>query len=468
MARELAATLQAFELQAELPARLPVGRGTVHPIQGLLRLDAPIVELRLLLDGEPHPAWLSPDPHPWDEAGRHEFWGWAPLPAVSRPRPLELELVAVHSDGSRSSCILGTTELIPSEREPLELPPPAAGPRIVICMATYDPAPELFERQLASIRAQTLENWVCIVCDDRSTPEGLATVRRGCASDPRFVLVESDGVQRGPYDNFQRALDRVPAWAEAVALSDQDDHWYPHKLATLWERLDTTGAQLAYSDVRIVTEGGEVIAETYWTTRRNNYTDLTSLLVANTITGAASLFRAELLDDLLPFPWRINGVMHDWWIGTTALALGEVAYVEEALHDYVQHGANVLGHQAPPIERPSVGELSAFLRRGVPGQPGFDLAVANARSAYFNHTRRVMLTARVLNRRVGSRTTPQKRAILHRVGHMDESRRKLAWMMGRGALRSGRVSDTLGRDFLLGRGIAWRYWAATRSPAARP
>ena len=49
--------------------------------------------------------------------------------------------------------------------------------------------------------------------------------------------------------------------------------------------------------------------------RRNNHADLLSLLVANSVTGAASLFRRELLDDALPFPPAQFAHYHDHWIG---------------------------------------------------------------------------------------------------------------------------------------------------------
>ena len=61
-------------------------------------------------------------------------------------------------------------------------------------------------------------------------------------------------------------------------------------------------AQLVYSDARVVSRDGELISETWWNRRRNNHSDLLSLLVANAVTGAASLFRRELLDHALPVP----------------------------------------------------------------------------------------------------------------------------------------------------------------------
>ena len=81
-------------------------------------------------------------------------------------------------------------------------------------------------------------------------------------------------------------------------MADQDDVWRPDKLALLLARIGN--AQLIYSDARVVARTGELISETWWNRRRNNHSDLLSLLVANSVTGAASLLRRELLDVVLP------------------------------------------------------------------------------------------------------------------------------------------------------------------------
>ena len=92
----------------------------------------------------------------------------------------------------------------------------------------------------------------------------------------------------------------VPRSADFVTLCDQDDCWYPEKLERL---LGSIGdAQLAYSDARVVSPEGEMIQPSFWTVRNTNYTNFGSLLLANTVAGAASLFRRELLEDVLPLP----------------------------------------------------------------------------------------------------------------------------------------------------------------------
>ncbi|WP_152176295.1 glycosyltransferase, partial [Mycobacterium tuberculosis] len=69
---------------------------------------------------------------------------------------------------------------------------------------------------------------------------GEEAVRSGLAEavgdDARFRVV-SDGRRLGFYLNFERGLAAVPEEAEWIALSDQDDHWYPSKLEVMLPHL---------------------------------------------------------------------------------------------------------------------------------------------------------------------------------------------------------------------------------------
>ena len=104
------------------------------------------------------------------------------------------------------------------------------------------------------------------------------SIERLVEDDERFVVSRAEE-RGGFYRNFERALGMVPARAELVALCDQDDRWYPDKLATL--RRSIGSAQLVYSDQRLVTSDGRVLRETLWKGRRNNHTNFASLVIAN-------------------------------------------------------------------------------------------------------------------------------------------------------------------------------------------
>ena len=157
-------------------------------------------------------------------------------------------------------------------------------------MATYEPPADLLRMQLDSIREQTHGNWVCVISDDCSSDESFARLRELTDGDDRFAVSRSPE-RLGFYRNFERALSMAPPAADFVAYCDQDDRWHPNKLERL---LGSIGdAQLVYSDARIVSPDGSVVRPSYWTERRNNYTNFASLLIANSVTGAASLFRRE-------------------------------------------------------------------------------------------------------------------------------------------------------------------------------
>lgn len=323
----------------------------------------------------------------------------------------------------------------------------APTPSVAICMATFDPDPGLLEQQIESIRAQTHEAWTCLISDDGSSPERFEALRRLVGEDPRFTVSRAPE-RLGFYLNFERALEMAPADAAFVALADQDDRWYPEKLATLLEAC--SGAQLAYSDMRIVDESGRVVSETFWRGRRNNYTDLTSLLLANTVTGAASLFRRELLELVLPFPPRIGDAFHDQWIASVALATGRIDYVDRPLYDYVQHGSAARGHEAAMRPWSPRRLLSWRNPRGSLSRIG-----EHAERSYETNVRRIALAARTIEARAGGRMEPDKARAVRRLAGLEEGLTPAGWL----ALRSGRRlagrNETMGIELSLATAIAW-------------
>ncbi len=326
-------------------------------------------------------------------------------------------------------------------------------------MASFDPEPALLERQLASIRAQTHGAWVCLISDDGSSPERFELLRSATADDQRFKLAPAP--QRlGFYLNFERALQMVPPEAAFVALADQDDDWYPEKLAAL---LAGRGdAELVYSDMRIVDEAGRTISETFWRGRRNNHTDLASLLLSNTVTGAASLFRRELLDLALPFPPPVGDPFHDQWLAAVALATGRIAYVDRPLYDYVQHGGAARGHEAAmrpwdPGRHLSWREPRATLRR---------LAVHGERS-YEDNVRRIGLSAQTLEARAGARMTPAKARAVRRIAHLGRPPEPAGWLALRSLRRLTGRNETMGIELSLAAAIWLRRLRAAGARSGR-
>jgi hypothetical protein len=310
---------------------------------------------------------------------------------------------------------------------PPEAPLPGTA-SLAVCMATFEPDPALFRAQVESLRAQTDTDWVCVVSDDGSAPERLERIRAELGDDPRFLLSQAPERQ-GFYRNFERAMRLAPASARLIALCDQDDRWHPDKLATL--RTAIGGAALVYSDQRLVDAGGRVLRETMWEGRANNHDDLVSMLIANSITGAAMLMRREVAELALPFPDTPAHAFHDAWLAAVALAAGDVAYVDRPLYDYVQHRGAIFGavtHGERPPER----------RR-------------SAKGAYFRGYLPRALLAQVLLLRTSP--APAKRRDLERFIAAERSSAAALWLAGR-TLRHH--ATTLWGELELLPGLAWR------------
>jgi glycosyltransferase involved in cell wall biosynthesis len=385
------------------------------------------------------------------------FWGVLTIEAGTGPT-CELALRARLVDGAVATAPLARLALttLPQGRA-AEVPEPADGPLVAICMATYEPPMDLFRRQIESIRLQTHSNWVCVISDDCSTPARFAELEAECAGDPRFIITRSPR-RLGFYLNFELALALAPANADYVALADQDDRWFPDKLATLLAGIGE--AQLIYSDARLIDEQGAVLSDTYWVQRRNRHDDLLSLLVANSVTGAASLMPRALLDHILPFPPAQFAHFHDHWIGLVALSRGDIAFVEHPLYDYVQHHAATLGHAAAN-RMTALGDRLRSLRSDPRER------VRMWRLHYFVDVARLQQLATILLLRGERGMRADKRRSLERFLGADQSLRALAGLWRRGARELVGTPETLGAEWMLAYAFTWRR-LLTASARPRP
>jgi glycosyltransferase involved in cell wall biosynthesis len=462
-------------LDAKLPETIFVGRGSALYLSGwCYHSKNRIKKLEICVNGVTQPVkafgmarrdvWENHSHHP--ESNEHSyrsgFWAIVALPEVKQCVQSAIRLQVTLDNRAVCSETIAQVTLKPADEEtrPVSLNgfnQAQKGPLIAICMTAYNPPLELFTKQIESIRAQTYSNWVCIISDDCSSPENFEKMREVIAGDRRFY-VTSTSERLGFYLNFERCLSLTPAAADFVALSDHDDYWHPDKLQTLLSEVDEQ-TTLVYSDMNIVDKNGRCLAGTYWTTRPNNYKNFTSLILANTITGAASMFPRRLLRYLLPFPIRIGDAFHDHWIGCVAMAIGEVKYVNRALYDYVQHSNNVLGHFAPEAQG-AWNRLKGVLKDLKNGRAGIQKNVAHWRAVYFYDLIRLQLIARTIILRCAALITEPKKRALERIITADESLLSVSWLARRNLRNFWRVSETLGAERFLLRAILWkRGWA---------
>lgn len=230
---------------------------------------------------------------------------------------------------------------------------------VVMCTLNGE---KYLQEQVESILRQTRMPSEIIVSDDGSS-DGTVPLVRGLLkgrSDIR-VVITTRKAPLGPAANFSSAL--ALATSQLIALGDQDDVWHPTKLETLASVLEHDATVLlAHSDAALVDEAGRragSLSHALAMTRPERRAlasgaALTALLRRNLVTGATSMIRTDLLKVALPIP---QGWVHDEWLALVAALHEGVAFVDEELIDYRQHGANHIG-----ASRLSAAEAGTRLR----------------------------------------------------------------------------------------------------------
>ena len=358
-----------------------------------------------------------------DSIGNSLLSGFAviiPFEAIQSPRQVSLQLVARLDNHVEVSANIGALQLLPREPKEARLslaPNPTGEPLVTICMATYNPNPDLFENQIRSILRQSHQNWVCVISDDLSQPHSFKKIKEVVSGDKRFFVYQNS-VRLGVYRNFEQSLTLVPQEAEFVMFSDQDDEWDENKISTLIQAFDQR-TNLVYSDMRILSTKKQVLANTFWVSQRNNYKSLETLLFANTVTGAASMFRSNLLADILPFPNQIGDAYHDHWVACVALAKGKIKYINQPLYTYIQHAANVYGFQKINSHHLFSGASylakSFFTPARLVEQAG--AVIRNLDNQYYTYLPKLGLIAKTILIR-SSRLENRKKAILKRFANL--------------------------------------------------
>jgi glycosyltransferase involved in cell wall biosynthesis len=229
---------------------------------------------------------------------------------------------------------------------------------IGIAMTTYNPNPNLFARQIESIKNQSHSKWFCLISDDGSDVSHLNYILRTVEGDKRFAVRKNQS-KLGLYRNFERALAGLPSWCRYVTFCDQDDIWKSNKLSQQLIELSSQNAECVYSDMEIVRTDGTMLSRSFWVYRKRPYGSLSGLLLANEVTGMTMLFNRTLVELALPFPATPNLTYHDHWVALLAESYASLRYISAPLVQYIQHGGNHTGALTPPERARDV------LRRGL-------------------------------------------------------------------------------------------------------
>ena len=222
--------------------------------------------------------------------------------------------------------------------------------KTVILLTAYNGAEHLPDL-LDSLLGQTDPDFSVLMQDDGSSDTTPALLREISARDPRFTFGREQGRHLGAAGNFCSLIRQFEV-AGRVMLCDQDDVWEPQKVARLKAAMDALEAEygagvplLVHSDCSLVGSDGTPIGPSFF--RHQGWdpgaVTLPPLLVQNNVTGCTLIMNEPLRALITAHAKAKDLFMHDWFIALTAASFGHIAFVDEPLTRYRQHGDNQIG-----------------------------------------------------------------------------------------------------------------------------
>ncbi len=237
-------------------------------------------------------------------------------------------------------------------------------PRISIVVSAYNRAGFL-SATLESIRAQTVEDWECIVVDDGSTDQTRAVAKTPAEADARFRVVFQEN--RGPAAARNRGFAEIAAGSEYVTFMDSDDIWLPDALETLSNELekfphavgahglanhiDENGLPLEYGfaefgRTRFAYDSGEALKADV-----SQPTGFGMLAWENRVYPPGVLLaRRRFYERTGPFDSAL-GRMDDWDMLVRLSRYGDLRFVNKAVLSYRLHGGNFSGTDPRQTQR---------------------------------------------------------------------------------------------------------------------
>ena len=350
------------------------------------------------------------------------FWGLVIFNEINVEQTQSINLSATLDNGKVITNHIGDIILIPKSNAEItqQLIINPSEPGVAICLATYNPPMDLFKIQIGSIINQSYKNWICIINDDHSRVDIYDQISSLIGDDKHFFIFRNED-RLGHYYNFESALQKVPGNIDFVAFSDQDDDWYPDKLSKSLAAFTTDEDMLVYCDMDVLSDTSEKLSNTYWFNRENNFSSLQTLLYANTVTGAASIFRSSMLNDILPFPVKIGDQYHDHWVACVALTKGNIKYIDEPLYAYQQHAGNAYGIQSKIEPYTLFPEFPQYIKQ-INNLPVLKhevkVSLDNLEASYNSYLLRLITLSKTLLLRVNS-TSKHKIKILKQLSSSD-------------------------------------------------
>lgn len=215
-----------------------------------------------------------------------------------------------------------------------------------IVLATYRPNTTYLEKLLISLNNQAYPNINLIVRDDSGDIKEYDKVKTLISKNITafdYKIYQNDK-NLGSNRTFEELT--KDSNADYIAYCDQDDIWEKEKIIRLVEEMERKNAILSYSDLSIIDEKDNLIADSFKDIhKRLKHVEGDNLfkyfLRRNSITGCTMLIKSEIAKEAIPF--CSDFYVHDHWLALFASSIGNIAYVPEPLIRYRIHKGNQIG-----------------------------------------------------------------------------------------------------------------------------
>lgn len=219
-----------------------------------------------------------------------------------------------------------------------------AGDRVAVLLAAYNGS-QWIDEQIDTILAQAGMAVELFISVDASTDDTLERCQRRAALDNRIRVLPSGRRFGGVAANFFHLLSEVPLTGfDLVALSDQDDHWLPHKLQRAAQQLRAQGCEAYSSNVTAFWPDGrecllnkaqpQVAYDHFFEAAGPGCTYVFSAALARHIQGQVRQ-QGEALAGV---------TLHDWYLYASVRAGGHRWFIDpQPGLRYRQHAGNAVG-----------------------------------------------------------------------------------------------------------------------------
>lgn len=226
-------------------------------------------------------------------------------------------------------------------------------PIVSIGLCTYN-GENYIASQLDSILSQSYEALEIIIVDDCSTDQTQAILTRYKEQDTRIQLFLNEK-NLGFNANFTKCLSLCQG--DFIAIADQDDIWYDHKIATLLANIKDN--LLIYHNSAYIDEKGSLTGKTTRSHHRFvNGNCAINLVYFNCASGHTCLISKKLLKFIGTFP---SGFYYDWWLAYTASCYGKIDYVNEVLVKHRIHHKSATANDQTDVKQLRTEHLKLFI-----------------------------------------------------------------------------------------------------------